>query len=602
MYFFQRLFNPRRQKNKEDGASTTPKADILVQKANTLHLLLLLLLFLYSVSYTIINIAIESYLEAWITAIPIPFVLIEYVLFRKGYWLLSKTMNMVQVSTVVGILSLITTPASGILAFYIPILLGTQLTFMGKERRYAHYMTAYILVALAFFLLTDIRLPGKPYATEQELHFDQFLNFFGAALATTFEIIFILSVSNRIQADLFEKSAQLHFQNKELSQALQANIQQNEIITRVNRRFDVITSETGIGIWVWEKQHENLIWNDIMLNQFEGEISMRSTDRSALWRTSLHPDDKPRMKQVLRDLTDGKRQEAKEEIRIIGQKTGTVRILQTLTISELDSQGNLIQLLGSTMDITEQRHLEESITSKNQELEKTNQELDRFVYSVSHDLRSPLLSIKGLLNLMHDLTEPQPQMRELLTMALKSVHRLDDTIKEILEYSRNARLDISSERFDVASMVQDIFDDHAHISQKKMAFHLKLDGDPLVCSDSSRVHTLLRNLIGNAVKYRRTDETAPYVHVHIHHAAKEMTIRIEDNGEGITEVSQPKIFDMFYRGSNTGTGTGLGLYICKQIVLKLNGSITLASTPGKGSIFTVHFPECDDVHEPVSAD
>jgi signal transduction histidine kinase len=59
---------------------------------------------------------------------------------------------------------------------------------------------------------------------------------------------------------------------------------------------------------------------------------------------------------------------------------------------------------------------------------------------------------------------------------------------------------------------------------------------------------------------------------------------------------------MFYRGSNTGTGTGLGLYICKQIMDKLNGSITLASTPGKGSIFTVHFPECDVVHEPISTD
>ncbi len=109
-------------------------------------------------------------------------------------------------------------------------------------------------------------------------------------------------------------------------------------------------------------------------------------------------------------------------------------------------------------------------------------------------------------------------------------------------------------------------------------------------SDKSRVNTVINNLISNAYKYVREDEVNPYVKFSFLSDANEGIIRVEDNGEGIAEEYKEQIFEMFFRASERYEGSGLGLYICREIVTRLQGSIEVHSTPLKGSTFVVKIP------------
>lgn len=225
-----------------------------------------------------------------------------------------------------------------------------------------------------------------------------------------------------------------------------------------------------------------------------------------------------------------------------------------------------------------------------EKLLKTNKELDSFVYSVSHDLRSPLLSVKGLLQLSKDTTGNDEALQKYLSMAENSIDHLDETIREILAYSRNTRLEVDVETFDVGEMVDQIYQDLRFTDDAKLEFSRSITGLPYLRSDKSRINTVLRNLIGNAVKYRQQRVEGSFVRTVIQSSDQQMVISVEDNGEGISSDNLLKVFDMFFRGTSTGQGTGLGLYICKETLLRLNGKIEASSEPGKGTVMTVTIP------------
>lgn len=239
------------------------------------------------------------------------------------------------------------------------------------------------------------------------------------------------------------------------------------------------------------------------------------------------------------------------------------------------------------VDISELKKTQKTIVSKNQELQKLNNELDNFVYRVSHDLRAPLLSIKGLVNLIFATENLEPNLKEYIQLIDVSVARLDDTIQEILEFSRNARLDVMYEHFNLKEMIHGIFEDLKYVSDVQMEMTFQDNGNAWITSDRYRMATLLKNIIGNAVKYRNRSLPNPFVRCKLTETSQKIIIEVEDNGEGIAPEHLPKIFRMFFRGSNSAVGTGLGLYICKEITQKLDGVLDVYSELGKGSRFFI---------------
>ncbi|PZR37248.1 MAG: hypothetical protein DI538_12855 [Azospira oryzae] len=231
---------------------------------------------------------------------------------------------------------------------------------------------------------------------------------------------------------------------------------------------------------------------------------------------------------------------------------------------------------------------EELANLKNLELQKVNEELDRFVYSVSHDLRSPLSSILGLTDLARR-TDDLKELDQLLIMIQGRVKAQDYFIRDIIDYSRNARTEVVHESVHLLSLVDEALEAlRFNTNAQRITFIKQIDAGVYLISDKTRLAIILNNLIGNAIKYHDFSKENP--EVEIGYSATTSSVYVRDNGTGIAPQHQQKIFNMFYRGAERSTGSGLGLFITKEAVTKLNGTIEVQSVAGEGSTFTVTFP------------
>lgn len=221
---------------------------------------------------------------------------------------------------------------------------------------------------------------------------------------------------------------------------------------------------------------------------------------------------------------------------------------------------------------------------------KANRELDNFVYSVSHDLRSPLLLTRGMLDLAVRKKENAAEQERYLQLAGESIDKLDTIIREILAYSRNSRTGLQKEEFDLRLLIKETIQPLDLEARGEIRFIEEYQGDLVIFSDKGRLSTVLRNIIGNAAKYRKRDISDPFVHIKAEHKNGVLHLQITDNGEGIPKESQASVFDMFYRGTNSAQGTGLGLYICKEILQKLSAEFSIQSEKDKGTRFLINLP------------
>lgn len=230
------------------------------------------------------------------------------------------------------------------------------------------------------------------------------------------------------------------------------------------------------------------------------------------------------------------------------------------------------------------------LEDERERLSKINKELDSFLYSTSHDLRAPIASILGLTNLArHEITDPKAT--EYMLMIDERIKKLDHVIDDILTLSRSKKADIKIETLDFNTILKDVVSD---VKFNEGAPSIVLDYTEsslhVFTSDYNQIKIILANLISNAVKYHNLKQTNPVIRVQFHRVGKQVEISVEDNGMGISKESLPRIFEMFYRGTSSSDGTGLGLYIVKEAVAKLKGTVSVKSELQKGTTFTVVLP------------
>jgi PAS domain S-box-containing protein len=227
------------------------------------------------------------------------------------------------------------------------------------------------------------------------------------------------------------------------------------------------------------------------------------------------------------------------------------------------------------IDITEEKKSEKQLLDYNYELEKTNSELDHFVYSISHDLRAPLTNIMGLLNIM-DMEKDSSRQKILINKARSAINKLDDFIKIILDYSMNSRLEIKIKQIDFNLHISEAWENYAYLPGIGIIkLDIRLEQEVPFFSDKGRISIILNNVISNAIIYYNAARKNPCIKINIlvdNHFAH---IVIKDNGIGIEKKYQEKAFDMFFRASQVSSGSGLGLYIVKDVVTKLGGKIKL---------------------------
>lgn len=235
---------------------------------------------------------------------------------------------------------------------------------------------------------------------------------------------------------------------------------------------------------------------------------------------------------------------------------------------------------------------EELLRKQNDELTKINKELDLFVYSVSHDLRSPLSSILGLVNVARmEAMKSYEVFENYLDMIERSVMKLDLTLREILDYSRNARGELITTETNLAQLINDTFEQLAHVNgYDQIKRQIDIQGHTAFYSDSYRLSVILSNLISNAIKYRDEYKKPTLITISATITPAHCTMTIQDNGIGIHPKYLGSVFKMFYRASDRSQGAGLGLYIVKEMVEKLEGKIMIESTLGHGTIISLSIP------------
>lgn len=247
-------------------------------------------------------------------------------------------------------------------------------------------------------------------------------------------------------------------------------------------------------------------------------------------------------------------------------------------------------------DVTNSKMHEDELIRYNTELKKTNTELDRFVYSVSHDLRAPLKSMLGLIYITsEDIKEDETfdnrlEILDRLDLLNTCVNKLDNFIEDILDYSRNARLESVYEEINFEKLVNEVKNNLKFTDEKQADFSVLINSKQQFVSDAHKLKVILNNLISNAYKYSDVTKEKSFINITFTVDNNKATIIIEDNGIGIAEKEKEKIFDMFYRSTTMSTGSGLGLYIVKEVIEKLRGKISVESEFGKTSKFCIEIP------------
>jgi hypothetical protein len=215
------------------------------------------------------------------------------------------------------------------------------------------------------------------------------------------------------------------------------------------------------------------------------------------------------------------------------------------------------------------------------------------VYNVSHNLRAPLLSLTGLINLTKIDTNALSSsiLDDYLDKIDFCAKKLDKTLCDILDYSKNARGELIYEKLDLKSIFQEEYIKLKYMEDSNTIDCLiQIDQDIEFVSDKYRISVIVNNLVSNAIKYQDKNKKATQIIVSGNITEKSAELSISDNGIGIDAAYLDSIFKMFYRASTLSVGSGLGLFLVKESIEKLDGKISVSSEPNKGTTFYLSIP------------
>ena len=222
-------------------------------------------------------------------------------------------------------------------------------------------------------------------------------------------------------------------------------------------------------------------------------------------------------------------------------------------------------------------------------LQQEKEHLDQFIYKTTHDLRSPIHSAMGLLNLLEKA--PESERGVYLEMTRNTLTKLESLIEEVNHLYKVDKMAVKRELIDLKNLLEgEISVLKNHPKGGNIRFELNYAEDTVLFSDILRVRTIIGNILSNAVKYSDPTKESSFIRIDAKANYESLTITITDNGIGIAEENLGRIFEIFYRATTEASGTGLGLHIVKDTVTRLNGKIEVKSKLGEGTRFKVSLP------------
>jgi signal transduction histidine kinase len=229
------------------------------------------------------------------------------------------------------------------------------------------------------------------------------------------------------------------------------------------------------------------------------------------------------------------------------------------------------------------------ILKQNSELKNLNEELDRFIYSAAHDLKSPLASLQGLVHLAEKEIDSSAH-RHYFQMMSASVRKLNGFIHDITDYAKNKRQAIVVEKVDILTMIEEIIESLRFLPHAdRVQVHIRIEGKEFF-TDKTRLEIILKNLIGNSFRYMDSTKSKSHIRIEGMVYDQHLKLSVEDNGIGIGKQHLGKIFQMFYRAVEHSKGTGIGLFLVKESVKMLRGKIGVKSNLGEWTVFHLKIP------------
>ena len=234
-----------------------------------------------------------------------------------------------------------------------------------------------------------------------------------------------------------------------------------------------------------------------------------------------------------------------------------------------------------------ERHQQELMLS-NKNLMETNEELDTFLYRSSHDLVSPVKSIKGLINLLKISDENR---NEYIPMLEDRIGKLESLLLEINGYVKNSKNHSVVAPFNFKELIDVVWSELEFMDNAiQLKFCNEIDSSVELISDREGWRAIMANLLSNAIKYHDLRKAQPFIRISASICNTIMKLEIEDNGQGIPGELQDRLFEMFYRAHEISTGSGLGLFLVKKMVTKLNGEIVIESKHKQGTTVKITVP------------
>lgn len=246
----------------------------------------------------------------------------------------------------------------------------------------------------------------------------------------------------------------------------------------------------------------------------------------------------------------------------------------------------------TVVDLTERQAVEQAVAAQTAELQSLNRDLAQFAYAASHDLKAPLATLAGLLHFAReDLTaDDLDDAAENLDIALEVTDRAVQRVEAVLQIARDGEQRPPPRNVPLAPMLDEIWQDMSAALDVPAVLLTDLDHRGPLWLDVTALRTVLENLFSNAVRYRDPEKPCLELRVTSHEApGAGLGLTVTDNGIGIAPDQMPRLFDMFYRG-DARSGDGLGLALVRKEIQRLGGEITVESTPGEGSCFTLTLP------------
>lgn len=357
-------------------------------------------------------------------------------------------------------------------------------------------------------------------------------------------------------------------------------------LRRQQQQLDEAQRLAMLGSWERDIRAGSLVWSNECRQMFEGD-PIRDVIAINEFSAKIHPDDRAAFDRAFSRSIAAKAPGSIEHRLVLGG--GRIRTVQQRWLCQFDAQDQPTRCFGFVQDITERKALEE-------DLRRSNAELEQFAYAASHDLREPLRMVSSFVTLLEKkyANSLDSEAHEFIAFARDGAQRMDGLISGLLNYSRVGH---SSEPFQLVDL---------DLALKEALLNLKAAIDssqgevridqalPKVMGDRSELVRLFQNLVANALKYR-SPGIAPEILVKSERRGLDWMLTVQDNGIGVPPEHQERIFGIFQRlhGHSQYEGAGIGLAVCKKVVERHLGRIWVESGSGQGSRFYFTLPACD---------